>query len=121
MKRVYAFGFFVSAASLSFLCHAAPVKLPAGMSVPLELQHHINSGYVPVGSPIYFRVAKDVRIDGWSILRFCRDGQTTLRFRGTNGTGETVDGSIQMHVKIKNKGLTAGPLRGSNPPCRYAV
>jgi hypothetical protein len=69
MKRVYAFGLFVSAASLSFLCHAAPVKLPAGMSVPLELQHHINSGYVPVGSPIYFRVAKDVRIDDHVLIR----------------------------------------------------
>jgi hypothetical protein len=42
--------------------------------------------------------------DGWSILRYCRDGQTTLRFRGTNGTGETIDGSIQLHVKIKKKG-----------------
>jgi hypothetical protein len=42
--------------------------------------------------------------DGWSILRFCRDGETTLRFRGTNAGGETVDGSIQIHVKIKKKG-----------------
>jgi hypothetical protein len=107
---------------------AAPVKLPAGMNVPLELQHHVNSAYVPVGSPIYFRVSHDVKIedqvlnragedvlavsatdhsaafDGWQILRFCRDGETTLRFRGTNAGGETVDGSIHVHVKIKKKG-----------------
>ena len=48
---------------------AAPVKLPAGMNVPLELQHHVNSAYVPVGSPIYFRVARDVKIDDQVLIR----------------------------------------------------
>jgi hypothetical protein len=48
---------------------AEPVKLPAGMSVELELQHHVNSAYVPAGSPIYFRVAKDVKIDDRVLIR----------------------------------------------------
>ncbi len=49
-------------------CAAEPVRLPAGMSVPLELQHHINSGFTPTGSPIYFRVAKDVMIEGQTLI-----------------------------------------------------
>lgn len=48
---------------------AEPVKLPAGMSVDLELQHHVNSAYVPAGSPVYFRVQKDVKIDDRVLIR----------------------------------------------------
>ena len=39
---------------------AEPVTLPAGMNVSLVLQHHVNSGYTPAGSNVYFRVAHDV-------------------------------------------------------------
>jgi hypothetical protein len=49
--------------------HAEPVKLPAGMRVVLELQHHVTSGYIPTGSPIYFRVAQDVQISGVTLIR----------------------------------------------------
>jgi hypothetical protein len=49
--------------------NAEPVKLPAGMRVVLELQHHVNSAYIPTGSPIYFRVAKDVQINGATLIR----------------------------------------------------
>ena len=49
--------------------HAEPVKLPAGMRVVLELQHHVNSAYIPTDSPIYFRVAKDVQINGVTLIR----------------------------------------------------
>jgi hypothetical protein len=52
-----------------FTSRADPVKLPAGMSVELELQHHVNSAYIPAGSPIYFRVAKDVKIDDHVLIR----------------------------------------------------
>lgn len=48
---------------------ADPVKLPAGMGVELELQHHVNSSYIPAGAPIYFRVAKDVQISGQTLIR----------------------------------------------------
>jgi hypothetical protein len=48
---------------------ADPVKLPAGMGVELELQHHVNSSYIPAGAPIYFRVAKDVVINGQVLIR----------------------------------------------------
>jgi hypothetical protein len=49
-------------------CAAEPVRLPAGMSVPLELQHHISASYTPTGSPVYFRVAHDVTIDGQTLI-----------------------------------------------------
>lgn len=47
---------------------ADPVKIPVGMSVALELQHHVNSAYTPTGSPIYFRVARDVVIGGQTLI-----------------------------------------------------
>jgi hypothetical protein len=49
--------------------HAEPVKLPAGMRVVLELQEHVTSAYIPTGSPIYFRVARDVQIGGATLIR----------------------------------------------------
>jgi hypothetical protein len=58
--------------ALVFCCAASfagPVKLPAGMSIDLELQHHVNSNYVPAGSPIYFRVAHDIAIDNQVLIR----------------------------------------------------
>jgi hypothetical protein len=48
---------------------AEPIKLPAGMSVELELQHHVNSAYTPTGAPIYFRVLKDVVVDDHVLIR----------------------------------------------------
>jgi hypothetical protein len=48
---------------------AEPLKLPAGMTVDLELLHHVNSAYVPTGAPIYFVVAKDVLLDGQVLVR----------------------------------------------------
>lgn len=69
MKRIHRACVLVAGVTVSCLCLAAPIKLPAGMSVPLELQHHINSAYVPIGSPIYFRVAKDVLIDDHVLIR----------------------------------------------------
>jgi hypothetical protein len=47
---------------------AAPVKLPSAAPIELELQHHITSAYVGVGTPIYFRVAHDVVVDGHTLI-----------------------------------------------------
>lgn len=47
----------------------APITLPNGMSIELELQQHVNSAYVPTGAPIYFRVAKDIRIQDQVLVR----------------------------------------------------
>jgi hypothetical protein len=59
---------FAVSAVMSVLAQADPVKLPAGMRVPLELQHHVNSVYVPTGASVYFRVAEDVKIDGKTLI-----------------------------------------------------
>jgi hypothetical protein len=73
--RIYpavSFRRFVMLMSATALCAqvlADPIKLPAGMGVELELQHHVNSSYIPAGAPIYFRVAKDVVIDGHILIR----------------------------------------------------
>lgn len=45
------------------LAAGEPVVLPAGTTVPLVLQHHVNSSYSPVGSIAYFRVSNDILID----------------------------------------------------------
>lgn len=84
LRRALALVFSVIIAMLSFSVlsteNAAPVKLPAGMQVNLELQHHVNSGYVPAGSPIFFRVANDVVIDGQTLI----------------GKGTLVEGKMQQ-------------------------
>jgi len=55
-----AFNFFLFLAFAAASAHAEPVELPVGISIPLVLQHHVNSGYTPAGSPVYFRVGRDV-------------------------------------------------------------
>jgi hypothetical protein len=47
---------------------AEPVKVAPGTVVELELQHHVTSAYTPPGSPIYFRVAKDVQVNGRTVI-----------------------------------------------------
>lgn len=64
---------------------AEPVRLPAGMSVQLELQHHVSSSYTPAGSPIYFRVAKDVVLDGHTLI--ARDTLVTGRMQQAKERG----------------------------------
>ncbi len=48
---------------------AAPVTLPAGTTVPLTLQHHVTESRTPAGTPVYFRVARDVAVDGHVLIR----------------------------------------------------
>ena len=55
-------------AGIASLALSQPAKLPAGMEVPLELQHHVTPKYVPSGSVIYFRVATDVVVDGQALI-----------------------------------------------------
>jgi hypothetical protein len=53
---------------LGGLLHAAPLKLASATPIELELQHHITSAYVPAGTPIYFRVVRDVVVDGRTLI-----------------------------------------------------
>jgi hypothetical protein len=43
--------------------------LPAGATVPLTLQHHVTASRTPAGTPVYFRVARDVVVDGHVVIR----------------------------------------------------
>lgn len=69
ISRIWNFALLTAFGLCAFQAQAEPVKLPAGMRVVLELQHHVTSGYLPTGSPIYFRVAKDVQISGVTLIR----------------------------------------------------
>lgn len=48
---------------------AEPVKIPAGMLVELELQHHVTPSYLEVNAPVYFRVAKSVSVGEQTVIR----------------------------------------------------
>jgi hypothetical protein len=48
---------------------AEPVKIPAGMLVELELQHHVTPSYLEVNAPVYFRVANDVSLGEQTVIR----------------------------------------------------
>jgi hypothetical protein len=48
---------------------AEAVKIPAGMLVELELQHHVTPSYLEVNAPVYFRVASDVAVGDQTIIR----------------------------------------------------
>jgi len=48
---------------------AEPVKIPAGMLVQLELQHHVTPSYLEVNAPVYFRVAQDVSVGEQTVIR----------------------------------------------------
>ena len=41
--------------------------------------------------------------DGWSVVKFLRDGATDLGFRGTAADGRTFEGSYSLPIKIKKK------------------
>ena len=62
LQCVLSIASIVSIATVAGLRPAAaePVTLPAGMNVPLILQHHVTAGYTPAGSPVFFRVGHDV-------------------------------------------------------------
>jgi hypothetical protein len=64
-------------AAASPATYAEPVKIPAGMLVELELQHHVTPSYLEVNAPVYFRVAKDVSV-----------GEQTVILKGTLVTGK---------------------------------
>jgi hypothetical protein len=87
-------GVFGAAAAIA---GAEPVKLPAGMLVELELQHHVTSGYLPAGSPIYFRVAKDVAIGDQTLIR--KDTLVTGKMQEARGPGMAGrSGSMMLNV-----------------------
>lgn len=77
---------------------AEPVKIAPGTVIELELQHHVTSAYVPPGTPIYFRVAKDVQVNGRTVIA-----------AGTTAPGRMIDaqsrgmvgksGSMSLGVK----------------------
>lgn len=63
---------FVLTCLLAAVVHGAsaePVKLPAGMLVELELQHHVTPSYLEVNAPVYFRVASDVAVGEQTVIR----------------------------------------------------
>jgi hypothetical protein len=78
---------------------AAPVKLPSATSIDLELQHNITSAYVPAGTPIYFRVAHDVVVDGQILI--ARGTLVTGSMRAAVDRSATaVSGSMTLGIRF---------------------
>lgn len=61
---------------------------------------------VPVPEPVVARsaTANAVVFDGWSIIRYCRDGVSKLGFEGRTGDGRVLRGAYQLRVKVNKKG-----------------
>jgi len=47
---------------------------------------------------------KSATFDGWSIVRFCRNGDTELKFRAVSPAGQVSEGTYEMHIKVSKKG-----------------
>ncbi len=92
-------------ASIICVCLAAPcaaedavVRLPGGTRFTLELAQHITSGRTPAGSPVFFRVAKDVTASGHTLIRrgtLVEGRMQAIGDRGMSGTS----GSINFGVR----------------------
>ena len=48
---------------------AEPVRVPPTTAIELELQHHVTAGYMDPGEPIWFRVARDVQVEGRTVVK----------------------------------------------------
>lgn len=71
LRCIARFAFAVASLTL-FATHgvfAADVRLLSGTDVELVLQQHITSFYTPADTPVFFRVAKDVVVDGHVLIR----------------------------------------------------
>ena len=58
---------------------------------------------VPERQSALSATAKSVTFDSWSILQYCRDGVSELRFRGTTPAGEAFDVTYPLEIKIVKK------------------
>lgn len=85
------------------------VQPPAGVADPaaaLRTVELVSFDGVPVPEHMQAvsATAKSVTFDGWSIVRFCKEGATTLHFAGVTPDGQPFAGDYQLMVKIKKKG-----------------
>jgi hypothetical protein len=60
---------WLASAALQAADAPTTVRLTGGTRFPLELAHHLTSGYTPAGSPVYFRVLSDVRVGDQVLIR----------------------------------------------------
>jgi hypothetical protein len=76
-----------------------------GPAVSLASVELLTVDGIPVPEPIRATTvtAGSASFDGWSIVKFLRDGNTDLGFRGTAADGRTFDGSYGLAIKIKKK------------------
>ena len=86
--------------SLAVPCVAedAVVRLPGGTRFTLELAQHITSGRTPAGSPVFFRVARDVTAGGHTLIRQGTLVECRMQAIGDRGMAGT-SGSINFGVR----------------------
>lgn len=74
------------------------VLLPMQQEIPLELTHHVTSAYNAQGTPVFFRVAEDVHVDGQVVVS---KGQVVKGKVGETKKGRSFgrSGSIELEVR----------------------
>jgi hypothetical protein len=81
------------------VAHAESVRLPAGTHLSLTLQHHITSSRTPGGTPIYFRVAEDFRLQDKVLI--AKGALVTGRMEATKERGAlAASGSFNFGVRF---------------------
>lgn len=81
------------------------VKLPDGAQGIASMNLVAVDGVpVPIETKPVSVAATAVVFDGWTLIRYCHDGATDLRFRGALVDGRKFDASYQLHVKVVKKG-----------------
>lgn len=85
------------------------VQPPAGVADPAAALRTVelvsfDGVLVPEHMQAVSATAKSITFDGWSIVRFCKEGATTLHFAGVTPDGQPFAGDYQLMVKIKKKG-----------------
>jgi hypothetical protein len=113
--------------AVSLGASAEPLKVPPGTPVELELQHHVTAGYIEPGSPIYFRIARDVQVEGRTVIaagtlaqgrmidaqergRIGRSGTMSLgvkQIRAVDGSWVAVDADLSKQGRSR-AGATVG-------------
>jgi hypothetical protein len=84
------------------LAPSAGPDSPAASLASVEL---LTVDGTPVPAPVRATTvtADSAIFDGWSVVRFLRDGNTDLGFRGAAADGRTFDGGYSLPIKIKKK------------------
>ena len=85
---------------------------PAGVLAAIKLVA-VDGVPVPVPVPVASSTADSMTFDTWSILQFCHDGTSDLRFSATAPDGWVYVADYRLTIKVRKK--VPQPNKGGNP------